>query len=226
MKKISNLKNLIQITIEYRNYLKQSGISFNEEGFPIFAEEMFLTDWPKLVIPYSQRKNWRVKNPQKTLICFFDSDCHLYPRLTKVLDEIDEYKKYMGVIGMDVTITDDMDEEWQAVIELVNQMFLAILAVNGVKIVINTRSATLDLARVFNNFPQQVMAASGFLGCNIIGDEKDFSYLEKILYLLPSKLVLYGKQDKIVEKQLDVMGIDYRVYLDFHRLCKEVPYVR
>ncbi len=219
---IKSLKDIFVIIDELYSYLEGKEISFDKDGFPIFTNEMFLRDWPDLVIPFSQRKNKRVVNRKKTVLCFFDKDHHLYPRLCKLLNEIDEYKMYMGVIGLDVTFTDDMDEEWQRAMILLNQLFLAVLAVNGISIVLNTRIAGLDATCVWQNIPQGVMVASGFLGCDPLHSEEDFSYLEKILMLLPEKLIIYGKHDEKAEKQLDTMGIDYRVYTDFHRLCKEV----
>ena len=203
-------------------YLNDKNISFDKDGLPIFTAEMFLREWPDLVIPFAQRKNKMVVNRKRTVLCFFDKDQHLYPRLSKLLGEIDEYKLYMGVIGMDITFTDDMDEEWQRALVLLNQLFLAVLAVNGVKILLNTRTAGLDASNIWQNVPQGVMAASGFLGCNLLHTEDDFSYLKKIIMLLPEKLIIYGKHDEKAEKQLDTMGINYRVYTDFHRLCKEV----
>ena len=218
---INNLNNVLSLTQELYAYLKGK-IEFDEYGFPIFKPEMFLKVWPDLVIPYSQRKNRRVKNKEQTLLCFYDSDKNLYPRLANVIDEIGEYKKYLGVCGLDITITEDMDIEWQEYIFLLNQLFLAVLAVNGIKIAVNTRSAGLDASRAFRNIPQNATVASGFLGCDASKEERDFSYLIKILTLLPEKLIIYGKHDKYVESQLDTMGIDFRVYKDFHRLCKEV----
>ena len=220
--KIQSLTDIFTMIDELYLYLEDKAIDFDEEGFPIFREEMFLRDWPELVIPYAQRKNRIVRNPKKTVLCHFDKDHKLYPRLGKILEEIDEYKRFMGVVGLDVTITEDMDYEWQKAICLLNQLFLATLAVNDIKIVINTRAAGLETNKIFKNFPQQVMAASGFLGCETIRDELDYLYLEKILYIMPSKLILYGKHDKRAEEQLDTLGINYRVYTDFHRLCKEV----
>ena len=54
-------------------------------------------------------------------------------------------------------------------------------------------------------------------GCETIRDELDYLYLEKLLYIIPSKLILYGKHDKRAEEQLDTLGINYRVYTDFHK---------
>lgn len=223
---ILNLKDIFVVIDTFYQYLESKDIDFDESGFPVFRSEMFLQDWPELVIPFSQRKNSLVVNRQKTVICFFDKDHKLYPRLSKLFDEIEEYKNYMGVVGMDITVTDDMDEEWQEAMVLLNQLFLAVLAVNDIKIVINTRTAGIETEKVFKNVPQGIMVASGFLGCERLKDREDFSYLSKILALLPEKLIIYGKHDTKAEEQLDAMGINYRVYTDFHRLCKEVRHGR
>lgn len=221
MLRIQNLQDIFTCLDELYRYLERKDIAFDEGGFPIFRREMFLDSWPDLVVPYSQRHNQRVTDPGKTLLCFFEKDHNLYPRLGKILGEIDEYKRFMGITGLDITVTVDMDPEWERTIVLLNQLFMAVLAVNGIRIVLNTRTAGEDVA-VLGKFPQRVMAASGFLGCDLLSQDCDFSYLRKILLLLPDKLILYGKHDKIAEEQLDKMGINYKVYTDFHRLCKEV----
>ena len=219
---INDLKSIFQIIDYLYNYLKEKNVQFNTDGFPIFEKNMFLDEWPDLVIPYSQRKNKRVVNKKKTVICFFDKDQKLYPRVSKVLNEIEEYKKYMGVIGMDITITTDMDKEMQRALLLLNQLFLMALAINGIKIVFNTRSAGLFTTTLFNNIPHNVMVASGLLGCKRSQFRYDFDYIQKIITLLPDKLIIYGKHDAIIEEQLNTLGLNYKFYCDFHRLCKEV----
>lgn len=222
---ILNLKDMFSVTEAYYRYL-DGKIAFDESGFPIFKKSMFISEWPDLILPYSQRKNWRVQEKSKTVLCFYDCDHHLYPRIAKVIQEIDEYRSYMGVIGMDITITDNMDEEWQEFMFLQNQLFLAVLAINEIKIAINTRSAGLDVSRLFSNVPCGATVASGFLGCDTMKNAEDLSYIVKVLTLLPDKLIIYGKRDKTVQEQLDAIGINYRVYKDFHRLCKEVHHGR
>lgn len=223
---ISNLQDIFRVTDHLYQYLDNKDIQINDNGFPILRQDMFLDEWPDQVIPFAQRKNRLVRNPKRTLLCLYDRDQRLYPRLGRLLDEIDEYRNYMGVTGLDITITNDMDEEWQRAICLLNQLFLAVLAVNGIKVVLNTRTAALDASVVFESCPPNIMAASGFLGCSSISEVIDYHYIEKILTILPGKLILYGRQDKIVEEQLSVLDIEYRVYIDFHRLCKEVHYGR
>ena len=219
--KKANLTNLLHIIDEYQIYLKAHGFKFSNNGLPIFTKDMFLDDWADLIIPYANRNNRIVKNKRRTLICFFDKDEHLYQRFIKVFDEIDEYKKYLGVVGIDVTFTNDMDEEWQKVTSLMNMLFMAILAVNGIKIVLNTRSAALNPQELFINIPKGVMAASGFLGCDKNKSKCDVRYISKILSIMPSKLIIYGKKDEIVENQLNMMGINYRRQIDFHVLSKK-----
>lgn len=225
---VHNSYDLMVVIDKLYQYLHRKGFRFDSSGFPVFEKSMFLSKWPNMVVPYSQRKNYRVTDKSKTVICFFDKDKNLYPRIAKVFDEIQEYQTFMGVVGLDITITYDMDKEWQRLNTLANQLFLAVLAVNNVKIVFNTRSGGLGCDEIFMNVPSNAICASGFLGCDLITADYDFEYLEKILYLLPAKLILYGKRDPKVEEQLDYHGIDYKYYKDFHRLCqaKEVHYGR
>ncbi len=225
IKMLNSIFDILKLTDQYYCYLADKKIDFSPEGFPIFARQMFLDEWPELVIPYSQRKNKLVRTPEKTLICFFDADKHLYPRLEKVLNDIPEYRKYVGVSFLDITVTEDMDYEWQKIIALLNCLFAAVLAVNGVKLVFNTRYAKLLQNEKSEVVPQGVMCISGFLGCDTILAD-DYNYIGKILFMLPSKLLIYGKHDAVAEAQLDRMGISYRQVKDFHRLYKEEFYGR
>ena len=59
-----NLLDLIETTDEYITYLKKHNFKFDENGFPIFKEDMFLTETPELIVPYSNRNDKRVKNKE------------------------------------------------------------------------------------------------------------------------------------------------------------------
>jgi len=133
-----------------------------------------------------------------------------------------EYRRYKGVIGLDITVTEDMDLEWQNAIMLLNQLFLAVLGCNGIKIVLNARNGSPSTLSNFSSVPKNVMCATSFLGCSNLKNDMNYSFISKILYLMPSKLLIYGKRDRIAEKQLDTMGIDYRIYPDMHRISKGV----
>ena len=86
---VSNMLELFFIIDELYSYLEERNLSFDEQGLPVFTNDMFLNEWPNLVIPFSQRNNRRVVDKKKTVICFYDKDQKLYPRLMKVLKEID-----------------------------------------------------------------------------------------------------------------------------------------
>ena len=66
------------------------------------------------------RKDRIVTNKKKTALCFYCSDIIIFRRLAKLLDEIDIYKEYMGVIAFDITVTRDMDIEYQELIMEIN----------------------------------------------------------------------------------------------------------
>lgn len=218
---INNLINLFDIAERYLIYL-DGKFSFSENGLPIFEKEMFLKSEPKLIIPFHNRNNKIVTAQSKTVICFFSEDSDLYCRLEKVFDDIAEYKKYMGVIGLDITVTEDMDKEWQDFIMLINQLFLAILAYNGIKIIMNTRIGSPNTVNNLRYFPKNEICATSFLGCDKLKEQSNFSFISKILCIRPSKLLIYGKHDEIAESQLSNMGISYHNYVDFHRLTKGV----
>jgi len=218
---LNTLMDFFKITDKYLEYLSGK-IEFSEEGFPIFTRDMFLDKEPEMIIPYYSRHNKLVKDPTNTVICFFSSDESLYLRLEKVFDDLEEYKQFQGVIGLDVTVTADMDPEWQNAIMLLNQLFLAVLACNGIKIVMNARIGSPRSVENLKYFPKGIIWATSFLGCDKLCSEYDFIFISKVLHILPSKLLIYGKHDKIAENQLTNMGIDYHVYTDMHRLTKGV----
>ncbi|MBR6254154.1 MAG: hypothetical protein IKR22_01840 [Clostridiales bacterium] len=217
---ITSIICLFEIEREYREYLDSHGAEFDEQGYPVFKPSMFATTWPEAMVTYSHRNNPKlVRDPGKTAICFFDSDRKLFPRLEKVLDDLAEYKRFMAVVGMDITFTSDMDVELQQFINLINQMFTMILAINGIKIILNTRSGGLDASAAFRNVPRGILVASGFLGCKRLL-ASDHSYLIKVLSLLPNQVCIYGKHDPVAESQMERFGIDFKVFKDVHRRTK------
>ena len=125
-----NLRDILLLMEEYQKYLNNNDVQFNQEGFPIFTKDMFLEQWPRQVVPYDRRNSLIIENPKETVLCHYDRDDRIYPRLEKVLNELDVYHCYMGMVFPDVTITEDMDPEWQGLTMLLNQMFAMVAAVN------------------------------------------------------------------------------------------------
>ncbi len=217
---IKNLTTFVKIAEEYIFYLKKCGIKFNKHGFPLLKREMFLDEWPGLILPYDFRKSSLNLNSKKTLICFYCGDKRIYPRLENLLGEIIEYRKFLGVATIDITVTSDMDEEWQDMIMLLHQLFMAVLAINGIKVIANLRTGGVRSVRNLDGIPKGVMWATGFLGCAKESLD-DFRFVSEVLHVMPSKLVIYGPEDQIALDKLDIVGINFRIYDDYHCLSKK-----
>lgn len=223
--KINNLLGLIDFAIEMQSYLVEHGIQFDETGLPILDNSHFLKEYPDMVIPVQHWKNKRIINKNKTCLCFFCADIFIYRRMQKLLDELHLYKEFMGVIEPDLTVTKDMDEEWQNLIILINQLFMAVLCVNGIKCIPNTRIANPTTLKLLTKLPHNIIYASSFLGCSPSTNNVELDeYYDKILTILPSKMLLYGKKDKAIYRGLSNLGFEYKQFKDFHSIRGEVCY--
>ena len=221
MHSINNLADLLE-AINDLYMLLDGKIDFDAEGWPIFQRDHFLSEWPDDIVTYVNRKNKLIVVRNKTLLCHFASDSQNYRRFLKIMEDIAEYQKYLGAVFPDITVTKDMDAEMQELVLLANQLYAAVLAVNGIKLVANTRCGSKLTQKYLRHIPRNVMWASSFLGCHKTSNTSETAeYINKILGLMPSKLIIYGKQDPAVNDQLDTLGINYRYNEDFHRRCKK-----
>lgn len=216
---VKNMADLMKIADEYALYLEGKGIVFNESGFPVLPKESFLDEWPEDVFPYDHRKSSLVGDPKKTLLCFYCGDSRIYPRLERIFRNLPEYRKYLGVVAVDLTVTSDMDEEWQDFVMLIQQLFIAVLATNGVKVVANLRIGGEQSLRNLESLPKGIMWCTGFLGC-AAEDDKDCRFLASVLKVWPGKLIIYGRSDKSALEKLRRFGITFRRYDDYHCRCK------
>ena len=207
---------VISLIDEYTEYLEAQGVAFTEEGFPQLPQSCFLDEWPDRVVTYKYRNSRLVTDKRRTVLCLYAPDNQIFPRLDKVFDELGEYSQYMGAVMSDATVTWDMDPDFQVEMMLLNQLYMAVLAMNGIKVIANTRCGKPDTVRYLGAIPHGVMWASGFLGCERESDPASVSFISKILAVRPSKLLLYGKRDPVAESRLDSMGVNYRRYPDVH----------
>ncbi len=221
MQAINSLADLFK-TINDLYTLLDGRINLDAEGWPIFQKDHFLNEWPEDMVTYVNRKNKLIIARNKTLLCHFASDTQNYRRFSKIMSDIKEYRQYLGTVFPDITVTKDMDSEMQELILLANQLYAAVLAVNNIKLVANTRCGSRQTQKFFRHIPRNVIWASSFLGCHKTSSPSETAeYINKILSLMPSKLIIYGKQDPTVNDQLDALGINYRYYEDFHQRSKK-----
>lgn len=207
---------LIQMAEEFESYLVSRGMRFDSLGFPLVPPSCYADIVPGEMLPYTHRHSRLCEDAACVAICFFMSDKRIYPRFECLPDEIEDYRGYAAVVVPDLTVTADMDLPWQGFTMLLNQLFGAILAVNGIKIIANTRCGSPASTRYLGAIPKGVLCASGSLGCKVLRREADFDFLSKLLFLLPSASLFYGKKDPIAFGQFSTMGIPVKRYPDIH----------
>lgn len=213
---ICGLNDLMGTVADLSLYLRGRGVRFERRGFPLLSRDSFLDEWPEQFVDYQHRNGAIVRDKRKTVICFYSPDDRLFPRLEKVLSDLPKYRGFIAVSGLDLTLTQDMDVEYQAYLMLVNALFMGVLAANGNKVVPNMRCGVRGTVELLSYVPTGVLWVSSSLGCQSLASPSETEFLEKALYVRPSKLALYGKRDAIVEDQLSKMGIDWRRYYDTH----------
>lgn len=219
-KSILTIMDLLQVINSLYEQIG-SNIAIDAEGWPIFESEHYAVEWPQIVVPYTRRNNPRIIDKTQACLCLYAPDSQIYPRFVNIAREIETYQQYAAVITPDITVTQDMDLALQETIMLANYLFAAVLASNGIKLVFNTRCGVQQTQQRFRNIPGRIMCASGFLGCSSSVDIYSATpYINKILGLRPSKLLIYGKHDMVVDGQLDLLGVNYRYYEDFHMMSK------
>lgn len=110
---LASLFSLLLLADDYAKYLKGKGVSLSDSGNPVIPSNCFLRDVPELLVSFRHRNEPFVINKSRTVICFFCSDRENYPRLSKILVNLPIYRQFLGVVATDVTVTRDMDLEWQ-----------------------------------------------------------------------------------------------------------------
>lgn len=216
---LKTLTDFIFLVDELVLLARNFGVSFDSRGFPIFKREWFLEQVPDLLIPYSKRHTKFVHDPKRTALCHYSPDREIYPRLCCLTNDLPEYLCFLGVVMSDITVTLDMDREWQDFIMLANLLYAAILGANGVKIIPNLRIGDKVNIENLSCIPHKVIWAAGFLGC-----EKDkpwdMQFIYSVVSVGASFILIFGKHDANAEDKLQVLNIPYKVYPDYHKLCK------
>ena len=219
---ITDLRTLFRVADRLHAYSRERGMRFNDDGFPLVGRPCFLSERPAIIVPYSHRNARFVSDPAHTLICFHMSDTLNYRRLEHVLDDLAEYRRFLAVSATDITVTADMDPDWQAGVMLLNALFLAVLAVNGVKVVANLRCGDQSSVRFLSWIPKGVACIASSLGCDDLSDSSDLTFISKIMLVRPNPLLLYGKRDEVAIEQLRVMGFNPWCYSDAHAISKKM----
>lgn len=211
--------NLFEFAADLQNELKNSGIVFSDDGYPIFTEDMLLKEEPTYVLPIGQ--TYAAIDKSKTLLVSFSNDANIYKQWETLKADIPKYKEYLGVAGFDLSPRINWDINLQKFNILLNMMVNAYLAINGIKIMPNFRTGCLETMHVLNHYPQGSWYAVGALGCARGHVRLNEMYLRtKIILTDPNMLIYYGKLKPEYESILNEMGIPYKVFPDFQRVSR------
>lgn len=216
------MRNVFDLANELNVRLRKSGIQFNSCGYPVFPQEMILSDPPEEIIPYYCR-NQAQSPKEKTAICFYTYDDRIYPRLFKPDEDISVYREYKGVCGLDLSPMIEWDINRQKFNILLSQMATINLGLSGIKIIPNFRIGSLETINALNSYPRNSMFAVGALGCakgnRLV--EYNKAYLSiKLTYTLYPNLLIYGSLRKEYKQILDDFNVNYKVFPDFQRACR------
>ncbi|MEE1296432.1 MAG: hypothetical protein UHD09_06275 [Bifidobacterium sp.] len=213
------LDTLMRTIDLYAAWLESTGVSLDAQGFPCLPREWYAQEMPAEMVPFHRRVMITCA-PDRAALCFYTSDQCLYPRLARIRRDLGTYRSFGAVVGMDVTVTRDMDPEWQREIMLLNSLFTAVLGANGVKVIANLRCGHESTLPFLEAIPMGVPCASEVLGCART-EADDQSYLDKLLQVRPSMVLLYGKWDRHMQEQVGSTGIPWKRYPDAHSRCRQ-----
>ena len=219
-KRVNSLRDYLVLASGLYRRLKALGCRFDGRGFPVIPKACYVRKAPGYMVDWENRYSKYIGTPSETAICFFRDDARIYRRLCALERDLPEYRKFAAVVEPDLTVTRDMEPQWQDMTMLLNRLSIAFLAYNRVPIIANSRCGGQGSLDNFETHPNDVVWASSTLGCMNLASPEDLSYLSKMLTLRPSAVMLYGKTDRLMVEQLNRMGILWCTYPDFHSLCK------
>lgn len=219
------------LAIQLQNYLSSKGVDFSKDGFPAFPSSWFLDEEPDEILPYPHRHVCR--DPKRTAICFNSSDDELYVRLSRTMNDLPEYRNYLGVMPMDISVSHYMLGEVQRFNLLLNCLFLAVMGVNGIKFAAPVRFGSIETIPLFAHFRMAPILGVGSIGTrhNARRENEYEAHCRKALKLVLPKarlLLSYGEMRAEEAKEWRQLGINTRSYIDYQERSRkgDLPYVR
>ena len=201
------------------DYLKSQGVPFHQDGFPVNDQKWFLKIEPSEVLPFYQRSV--CTDPSTTAICFNETDDHLYTRIRQVFQELPEYKRFLGVLPMDLSVSRFMIPEVQNFNLLLNALFLATLGVNGVKFASPVRFGSIHTIPYFSHYRGSFLWSIGCVGTKNNGKvSRRYEEYNRSAFLLlmdrPKKLLAYGKMHPEEKLNWESNGVPVSEYIDYN----------
>ncbi|NMM97249.1 hypothetical protein G1C97_0198 [Bifidobacterium sp. DSM 109959] len=203
--------------------LLTAGITFTEDGYPIFPENIMLNCSLNSIENMIDWKNrHQAEHPSSTIIVMYMDDELLYRRLFRLKQDLPEYRRFLAVAGFDLSPRIDMQPELQRFNITLSMMATIWLGLHGVRVVANWRIGDRSTLPTLQAYPRNAIFAVGTLGCSH-GTERDKNYGEmmlrtKILLTQPRFLLIYGPLLGRYRTLLDEFGILYQQWREYrHR---------
>lgn len=160
--------NIIKWCDQKISYLKEEGIEFKKD-IPQLPKEYLYTDRPSAVSTFAYRNDIPEEEKKTSLLTFFMFENRLWPRITKIDDDIKILKQYGGVTGFDLSPSIGMFRPRQRLSILINAIHACYLGTKGVKILPNYRAGDFGTLCTADYFPDDCSFIIGNLGCTTHG---------------------------------------------------------
>ena len=198
--------NLLKWCDEKITYLKKHGITF-KNGVAVLPEESLYKDIPLMVSPYKYRNDIPEELRSKSLITYFMPDEDLWTRMYKIDEDLEELKKFGGITGFDLSPSIGMLRPRQKLSLLADSLYNAYCAVNGIKILPNSRIGDLGTLPMIASIPYGANFITSRHGCQNYGFKAYGLYQTKLILerIKPSILFVYGsvspkEAEQLIEK--------------------------
>ena len=191
------MKNILLWCDNIVTKLKKNHIDFRN-GFAILPEEAIYREDIEMITPFVNRSDIPENLKSTSLICYFMHDERLFPRLRKIDQDIAVLKEFGGICGFDLSPSIGMLKPRQRFSLFINSLYNCYCAVNGIKVLPNSRSGEIGLVDQSKNYYKDAPCVTGMLGCRNNGFKKYGLFQLKyfIRQVHPSVLYVYGALSK------------------------------
>ena len=233
--------NILLWCDEKISYLKDIGVAF-DNGIPQLPSNYLFTDHPSAVSTFAYRNDIPKEAKSKALLTFFMYEDKLWPRLSKIDEDIIILQEYGGVTGFDLSPSVLILRPRQRLSILVNAIHSCYLGSKGIKILPNYRAGDFGTLCAADYFPDDCSFIVSNLGCVSNGFKEYGEYQLDIVLRKksPQILYIYGFISKhealrlIKRNGFEIISYpdrrnrvrnnskSYRYYLAQNELCKEL----
>lgn len=210
-------EGLISLFARLDRELRQAGIAFTNEGYPVFPETMLLHTPPADMADWNHRRS--VDTPTAlTIPVMFMDDMSIIRRLQHLDRDLAEYRRFMGVGGFDLSPRLDDDPVLQRFSIILSMMATIWLGLHGIPILPNWRIGDERTLPAMDAYPRGSLFAVGTLGCSHGDASRGLELARmKLARNPPDRLLLYGPLTPAVRRLLEETGTRYTAFREYRR---------